>query len=56
MDFDEAIAKLSAQCSKRNALDTRRGQIEGSTVFFGEQDADQRVVPIADAHLYDDDD
>ncbi|WFD19562.1 inositol hexakisphosphate and diphosphoinositol-pentakisphosphate kinase [Malassezia caprae] len=55
MDFDDAVEKLSNLCNKREALDTRRGQIEGATLFFGEQDADQRVVPISEegARAYD---
>ena len=55
MGFDDAIAKLSSLCNKRDALDTRRGQIEGSALYFGEHDADQRVVTISEegAHAYD---
>ncbi|PKI85254.1 hypothetical protein MVES_000964 [Malassezia vespertilionis] len=46
MDFDEAIAKLSTHSCKRQDNETARGQVEGSAVFFGEQDEDQRIVPI----------
>lgn len=46
MDFDEAISKLSQLCQKRDELDTRRGQVEGAEVFFGQHEEDQRVVPI----------
>lgn len=46
MDFDSAIAKLSTHSQKRQDTETARGQVEGATVFFGERDEDQRVVPI----------
>lgn len=52
MDFDEAITKLSSHNNK--SRDTSRGQIEGATVFFGEEDTDQRVVPISSAALAED--
>lgn len=52
MDFDDAIEKLSNMCRKRDTLDTRRGLIEGATLYFGEQDADQRVVPLSQAGTY----
>lgn len=46
MDFDSSIDKLSALCEKREQLDTRRGQVEGASVYFGEADQDERVVQI----------
>ncbi|WFC97869.1 inositol hexakisphosphate and diphosphoinositol-pentakisphosphate kinase [Malassezia yamatoensis] len=55
MDFDEAIAKLSMHSQKRHDRETARGQIEGATIFFGEQDEDQRVVPIRNKAVQDTD-
>ena len=46
MDFDEAIAKLSSLCHKRDTLDTRRGLIEGSAVYFGKTEDEEHVLPI----------
>ena len=46
MDFDESISKLSSLCQKRDALDTRRGLIEGSAVYFGKPEDEEHVVPI----------
>ena len=46
MDFDEAIAKLSSLCQKRDTLDTRRGLIEGSAVYFGKAEDEEHVLPI----------
>ena len=46
MDFDEAIAKLSSLCQKRDTLDTRRGLIEGSAVYFGKTEDEEHVLPI----------
>lgn len=46
MNLDEAIAKLSTHSQKRHEAETARGQVEGATLFFGEQDEDRRVVPI----------
>ena len=46
MDFDESISKLSSLCQKRDTLDTRRGLIEGSAVYFGKPEDEEHVVPI----------
>lgn len=46
MDFDESIAKLSALCRKRKQLDTRRGQVDGSAVYFGKKEHDEHAMPI----------
>ena len=46
MDFDESISKLSSLCQKRDALDTRRGLIEGSAVYFGKPEDEEHVIPI----------
>lgn len=46
MDFDEAIEKLSQLCQKRDEIDTRRGQVEATEVYFGQHEEDTRVVPI----------
>lgn len=55
MNFDEAIAKLSMHSQKRHEKETARGQVEGATVFFGEQDADHHVVPILNKDVNDTD-
>lgn len=46
MDFDESISKLSSLCQKRDTLDTRRGLIEGSAVYFGKPEDEEHVIPI----------
>ncbi|WFD34415.1 inositol hexakisphosphate and diphosphoinositol-pentakisphosphate kinase [Malassezia cuniculi] len=47
MDFDDVLRRLSAHREKRRDTNTARGQIEGSAVYFGEEDVDQQTVPIS---------
>lgn len=44
MDFDDAMAKLEAHSSRDSRVD--RGMVEGSTVFFGQDDPDRQYMPI----------
>lgn len=46
MDFGDVLQRLSAHREKLHSSDTARRQIEGSAVYFGEEDADQQTVPI----------
>ncbi|SJX66628.1 probable VIP1-actin cytoskeleton organization and biogenesis-related protein [Sporisorium reilianum f. sp. reilianum] len=44
MDFDDAMAKLEAHSSRDSRVE--RGMVEGSTVFFGQDDPDRQFMPI----------
>ncbi|SOV09832.1 probable VIP1 - actin cytoskeleton organization and biogenesis-related protein [Ustilago sp. UG-2017a] len=44
MDFDEAMSKLEAHSSRDSRVE--RGMVEGSTVFFGQEDPDRQFMPI----------
>lgn len=48
VDLDEALGKLSAHAQTLDHLDTsiERGQVEGSTVFFGEQESETGLLPV----------
>ena len=53
MDFDDVLRRLSAHREQRRHTNIARGQIEGSAVYFGQEDADQQTVPIS-AQLHED--
>ena len=44
MDFDDAMSKLEAHSSRDSRVE--RGMVEGSTVFFGQDDPDRQFMPI----------
>ncbi|UZJ54458.1 hypothetical protein CBS101457_003778 [Exobasidium rhododendri] len=47
MDLDEALSKLSLHSENHNLEETLgRGQVEGSAVFFGEQDSETGILSV----------